>query len=498
MDFNSSFMELPKSSSALSSEMQRPIHMDSSMPSDKKIQQDEDERDPRFMQLLKENLSCFWNRQKEEILRADPKRKPEMPISRIRRAMKSNDQVKMVSAHSTVLLSKAIEMFIMELTLRAWMQADQGKCRTLKRYDFARAIRDEELFDFLSDIVPLQTSKLQCQFQVQKEANDGQGNDSNPAYQVVQSNNISCQYQVQEANDGQGNESHPAYQVLQPNNIPYEFQVEEDANVGQGNEFHSACQMFQPNNIPVEEENDVQGNKFDFANRMVQPHNIPCQFQVQDKANDGQGNEVHPAYQMVQPNKPPLPCQFQVQKEANDGQGNESNAAYQVVQPCNIPLKYQFQVEEDANGSQGNEFHPACQMVQPHKIPFNIDDFLMEEADDVQGNKFHLANQMVQPHNIPQLYQFQVRGEENDGQGNEFDPPYNVQPNNILVQAEANDGQGNEFHPTYQMGQPNNIPASFISAQGIPAPFMLPPLINLSPEPEFDIDEFLVDIEEGL
>ncbi|WMV16877.1 hypothetical protein MTR67_010262 [Solanum verrucosum] len=140
MDFNSSFMELPKSSSALSSEMQRPIHMDSSMPSDKKIQQDEDERDPSFMQLLKENLFSFWKRQKEEILRSDPKRKHDLPISRIRRAMKSNDQVKMVSAYSTVLFLKAIEMFIMELTLRAWMQADQGKCRTLKRYDFARAI----------------------------------------------------------------------------------------------------------------------------------------------------------------------------------------------------------------------------------------------------------------------------------------------------------------------------------------------------------------------
>ncbi|KAL3346215.1 hypothetical protein AABB24_024911 [Solanum stoloniferum] len=395
--------------------------------------------------LLKENLFCFWNRQKEEILRADPKRKPEMPISRIRRAMKSNDHVKMVSAHSTVLLSKAIEMFIMELTLRAWMQADQGKCRTLKRYDFARAIRDEEVFDFLSDIVPRQTYKLPCQFQVQKEANDGQGN-----------------------------ESHSAYQMLQPSNIP----VEEDANGSQGNEFHPACQMVQPYKIPVEEANDVQGNKFDLANRMVQPHNIPCEFQVQDKANDGEGNEA--AYQMVEPNKP------SVLKEANDGQGSESNPAYQLVQPNDIP------VEEVANGGQGNEFHPACQMVQPNNIPasfisnqgipvplvdlfpehvFNIDDFLMEEANDVQGNKFHLANQMVQPHNIP-LYQFQVRGEENDAQGNEFDPAYNVQP--------------------------NNISASFISAQGIPAPFMLPPLINLSPEPEFDIDEFLVDIEEGL
>lgn len=70
MHFDSSLMELPESSSALPSELQRPICMHSSMPSNNKIQQDEDERDPKFMQLLKENLSCFWNQQKEEILRA--------------------------------------------------------------------------------------------------------------------------------------------------------------------------------------------------------------------------------------------------------------------------------------------------------------------------------------------------------------------------------------------------------------------------------------------
>ncbi|KAF3616448.1 Nuclear transcription factor Y subunit C-4 [Capsicum annuum] len=90
----------------------------------------------------------------------DLKRKHELPISRIRRAMKSNDQVKMVSAHSTVLLAKAIEMFILELTRRAWMQSEQEKRRTLKRCDIARAIRNEELFDFLSDIVPLQNYKV--------------------------------------------------------------------------------------------------------------------------------------------------------------------------------------------------------------------------------------------------------------------------------------------------------------------------------------------------
>ncbi|KAG5623653.1 hypothetical protein H5410_008871 [Solanum commersonii] len=138
--------------------MQRLIHMDSSMPSDKKIQQDEDERDPSFIQLLKENRFPFWKRQKEEILHSglstkggnstfsrfilsvDPKRKHDLPISRIRRAMKSNDQVK---GH-----------------------------------------RDEELFDFLSDIVPLQT------YQVEEEANGGQGNELHPAGQMVQPNNI--------------------------------------------------------------------------------------------------------------------------------------------------------------------------------------------------------------------------------------------------------------------------------------------------------------------
>lgn len=66
----------------------------------------------------------------------------------------------MVSAHAIVLFAKATEMFILELTLRAWMQAEQVKRRTLKRYDIARAIRNEELLDFLCDIVPLQSYKV--------------------------------------------------------------------------------------------------------------------------------------------------------------------------------------------------------------------------------------------------------------------------------------------------------------------------------------------------
>ncbi|XP_075105971.1 uncharacterized protein LOC107779351 isoform X16 [Nicotiana tabacum] len=303
-------MEFPKSSSALSSEMQKPVGIHSCLPSNNKTQQDEDKREPCFMHLLRAKLLCFWKQQVEEILQASElKRKQELPLARIRRVIKSNDQVKMVSAHAIVLFAKATEMFILELTLRAWMQAEQVKRRTLKRYDIARAIRNEELLDFLCDIVPLQSYK----------------------------------FQVEEANYGQGNEFHPAYQMVQPINFPYQFQVEEEANDGQGNEFHPAYEMLQ-----------------------LQPNNIPYQFQVEEEALDVRGNEFHQAYQMVQPNNI-LQNQFQVEELANDGQGNEFLVAYQMVQPNDVP--YQFQVEEEANGGQGNQFHPAYQMVQPNSIP---------------------------------------------------------------------------------------------------------------------------------
>lgn len=285
MHFYSSFVGLPKSSSALSSEMQRPNRMHRSMPSDKKIQQDEDERNPSFMQLQKEKLSIFWKQQKEEILHSDPKRKHELPISRIKRAMKSNDQVQMVSTHSTLLLSKAIEMFIRELTVRAWMQADQVKRQTLKHDDFARAIRDEELFKFLSDIVPLQTHK------VGGEANDGQGNE---AYQNFQPNDIP----VEVANDIQGNKFHLANRMVQPHNIP----VEGNTDDGQDNEFHPAYQMVQLDNIPVEKKAKYgQGNKFQSREFILLSKALIEVFDV-------------PAHQMVQPNNirvsVPYPGQF--------------------------------------------------------------------------------------------------------------------------------------------------------------------------------------------
>lgn len=44
---------------------------------------------------------------------------------------------------------QACEMFILELTLRSWNAAEENKRRTLQRSDVAQAITRTDIFDFL-------------------------------------------------------------------------------------------------------------------------------------------------------------------------------------------------------------------------------------------------------------------------------------------------------------------------------------------------------------
>jgi len=75
-------------------------------------------------------------------------------LARIKKIMKLDDDVKMISAEAPVLFSKAAELFITELTLRAWIHTEDNKRRTLQRNDIAMAISKYDQFDFLIDIVP--------------------------------------------------------------------------------------------------------------------------------------------------------------------------------------------------------------------------------------------------------------------------------------------------------------------------------------------------------
>jgi nuclear transcription factor Y, gamma len=60
----------------------------------------------------------------------------------------------MISAEAPVLFAKACEMFITEITYRAWFHTEDNKRRTLQKSDISNAITKTDIFDFLIDIVP--------------------------------------------------------------------------------------------------------------------------------------------------------------------------------------------------------------------------------------------------------------------------------------------------------------------------------------------------------
>ncbi|KAG0184966.1 hypothetical protein DFQ28_010163 [Apophysomyces sp. BC1034] len=105
----------------------------------------------------------FWQEQMDEICLNTPNFKlHHLPLARIKKVMKSDEDVKptlshgrkMISTEAPLLFSKSCDILITEITLRAWKHAVKNKRRTLQRSDIAAAVSNSEMFDFLIDIVP--------------------------------------------------------------------------------------------------------------------------------------------------------------------------------------------------------------------------------------------------------------------------------------------------------------------------------------------------------
>uniref|UniRef100_A0A2N9EFZ2 Core Histone H2A/H2B/H3 domain-containing protein n=1 Tax=Fagus sylvatica TaxID=28930 RepID=A0A2N9EFZ2_FAGSY len=89
---------------------------------------------------------------------------------------------KMVSADTPIVFSKACELFILELTLRSWLQAEECRRRTLQRCDIARAVRLDDLLDFLIDVVPLDHDHY---YKEEGAGKKSEQNESRPADQIL-------------------------------------------------------------------------------------------------------------------------------------------------------------------------------------------------------------------------------------------------------------------------------------------------------------------------
>ncbi|KAI6675506.1 hypothetical protein NL676_003412 [Syzygium grande] len=111
-----------------------------------------------FHQLLRQQqqqqLQVFWSYQRQEIEQANDFKNHQLPLARIKKIMKADEDVRMISAEAPILFAKACELFILELTIRSWLHAEENKRRTLQKNDIAAAITRTDIFDFLVDIVP--------------------------------------------------------------------------------------------------------------------------------------------------------------------------------------------------------------------------------------------------------------------------------------------------------------------------------------------------------
>jgi nuclear transcription factor Y gamma len=111
--------------------------------------------DAMHEQRLQQALDNFWIEQIGEMTvldigtEQDFKNHNDLPLARIKRIMKSDEDVRMISAEAPVLFAKACEMFILELTLRSWCVSEKNKRRTLQKEDIEAAIKNNEIFDFL-------------------------------------------------------------------------------------------------------------------------------------------------------------------------------------------------------------------------------------------------------------------------------------------------------------------------------------------------------------
>lgn len=121
-------------------------------------------------QQLQQQLQTFWQTQYQEVEKATDFKNHSLPLARIKKIMKADEDVRMISAEAPIVFARACEMFILELTLRSWNHTEENRRRTLQKNDIAAAITRTDIFDFLVDIVPREDLKDEAQASIPRGA----------------------------------------------------------------------------------------------------------------------------------------------------------------------------------------------------------------------------------------------------------------------------------------------------------------------------------------
>jgi len=77
----------------------------------------------------------------------------DLPLARIKRIMKSDEDVRMISAEAPIVFAKACELFILELTIRSFSASERLGGRGCTSADVAAAISSTDTYDFLEGVL---------------------------------------------------------------------------------------------------------------------------------------------------------------------------------------------------------------------------------------------------------------------------------------------------------------------------------------------------------
>ncbi|ODQ52169.1 histone-fold-containing protein, partial [Saitoella complicata NRRL Y-17804] len=87
-----------------------------------------------------------------------PPRQPDgttlLPLARIKKIIKVDDEITQCSAPATFLISVATEMFIQHLAAAGHAQSRLDGAKTLRYKDLANAVARRDDLEFLCDIIP--------------------------------------------------------------------------------------------------------------------------------------------------------------------------------------------------------------------------------------------------------------------------------------------------------------------------------------------------------
>ncbi|KAG0037321.1 hypothetical protein BGZ82_002749 [Podila clonocystis] len=97
----------------------------------------------------------------------------QLPVARVKRIIKEDKDISMVSNDAVFLISMATELFLESFTTKAFNLAKMEKRKTIAYKDLATAVTQHDSLEFLQDVIP-KTMTLKAALEKQRVAKENE------------------------------------------------------------------------------------------------------------------------------------------------------------------------------------------------------------------------------------------------------------------------------------------------------------------------------------